>query len=343
MNFCALILSCVMTVGASVAVQSAPGDADDVPPGPVAGSDGASGAEDVSRNWLERLGFSASGSSGARRGLLLLRQARLARDAGDLEGAKDLMEQARVEWPGSPYVAHDLGDVHLRAGDAAAARHEYTRGGREGFEFRSLFQSAAANIVAAEAVLSQASVPADEGALPDGPLPPGMGPAIQEALPLLVQARRDFCRALALADDEAARESVLALTRRIDELRRMLARDESDEESEPQEDGEPNEDENSQQGEEDPSESEEQQDGEGENEGESQAGEEQEPQPADPAEQEGESAPPEDGEPMEFEAENLTDQQLADLLEQLEDIEKKALEVQRALRRSAHQAVEKDW
>ncbi|MCB9898950.1 MAG: hypothetical protein H6825_13175, partial [Planctomycetes bacterium] len=178
---------------------------DDTPPSASsddAGEPSASGERSTGESLLDLLGFSSAAHDGAGRGLRKLYEARAAVEAGHPDEAEQLMQDARVEWPGSAYVAQSLGDLHFEQGRGDEALFEYQRGAKDGFRFRSEYQSAVVASRTAEGLLSDASVPADEAAIPEGPLPPGMREAIEQALPQLEAARVHFCKALAERSDD---------------------------------------------------------------------------------------------------------------------------------------------
>jgi cobalamin biosynthesis protein CobT len=278
------------------------------------------------------------------RGILLTREAQNLISAGRAEEAVPLLEQARVEWPDSPVVSQTMADAQLALGNFRGALAEYERGNQGGYEHRSRFNSAVTLDRMAETVLSAASVPLDAGALPEG-TQPAMLEAINDSLPVLDSARDEFLRALDKVSRPDGRESIGAVNRRIDELREMAEelqrrqdeQDENQDESEDEdqqdgEDGEEPEDQQPQDGESDQSQDPSDQDSEGEPNDEPQEGEDDEAQPPD---EEGQGAP--------VEPRLLSREEVQQLLEKLDELEKEGRELRKMRAAAQRQAVEKDW
>lgn len=277
-------------------------------------------------------------------GIILARQARTALDEGRLDDALELLARARLEWPDSDYVRHGLADTHAAKGDVGAALVEFQKARSGDHAFRARFNSGALMSAATESELSAAGVPLTVSDVPEDADPGPLITAIDEALPKLAGAREEFAESLALQSDRAARESVAALTERMEELLQM--RDELQKRQDEQE---------------------EQQDGEGDeqNEDQEQNPDEQEPQDQDPQDQgqdqqdpQGQDSPPEeqDGEgkdepPPEDGAQPqapqdvspLTAAERKELLDKLEQLEAQALALERERRARERVAVEKDW
>lgn len=304
------------------------------------------------------------------RGLVLARQARrLLDEGGDPLEALRLLEEARLEWPDSDLLRHALADARSILRDQTLGRlaqlppddpsfEDATAGAAQATSrvldayqkaftgpnaFRARFNSSVVVRDGAERGLSAAGVPLSPNELPD-PFPGDPAPliaAIDAALPQLEASRGHMLEALRIASDAAARESVAALTRRLDDLAEMKERleqqqeeqeedGEDDQEQDENEDGEQDEQEQDEQDEDQDSE---QQDQEGE-----------EPPPDEPEEQQ----PPED--PSEQEAPaaqapqpQLTAAQMQELLDKLEALEEQALAMARERRARERESVEKDW
>lgn len=150
-------------------------------------------------------------------GLQFARQARNKLQSGDAAGALELLDKARTELPGSDVVAVTRADALSALGrtDEALAEYERALGGAQAWH--ATFNRGVTRDAAGEAALEAAQVPADVGALPEGPQP-DMLTAIGGARPRLLAARDDFLGALDLRNEPEARESVGALNRRLDAL-----------------------------------------------------------------------------------------------------------------------------
>ncbi|MGQ0552662.1 MAG: tetratricopeptide repeat protein [Planctomycetota bacterium] len=312
------------------------------------------------------------------RGRELLREAQRLLAAGQAEPALEVLERARVEWPGSALVANTLGDALLAAGRHAEALAEYERGLRDGLQGRARFNRGVTRHRQAESWLSEAGVPLDPAGLPEGPQPELLT-AIERAQPELVGATEEFFAALdggQLAEGAgksgtsgdaaaAARQSIGALNRRLDGLRAM-----AEELRRRQEEQQPKEDESSedqpQEGEQEPKDkpqdkpqdSDEPQQGEGEPPPEPREGEPnpepspqdgepgdeqeqpqpQEPQPSEP-EPQGERPPEKAPSPQRL----LSEAEVQRLLEKLAALEQEARALQKAREAARRRTVEKDW
>lgn len=280
-------------------------------------------------------------------GRMFARQAQQALTDGDPDTAIELIEQARIEWPGAPVIAHTLADARYRQGDYAAAILEYDKGMSGRLAFRAFFNKGVALNALAESDLGNASVPLDPAGIPADVDPGPMIKAIDGGLKTLESSRGQFLDALAdrdevsRSDDAAARESVAAINRRMDDLREMKEELEKrqEEQEQEQQDNEDGDDEQESE-EEESEEGEEQQEGEnqdqnnGENESEQQQGEGEQPEePTDP--QQTESVPGQQTQ--------LSPQEMVKLLEQLEELEDRARALQRIRRAQQRTEVERDW
>ena len=280
-------------------------------------------------------------------GRMFARQAQQALANGDPDTAIELIEQARIEWPGAPVIAHTLADARYRQGDYAAAILEYDKGMSGRLAFRAFFNKGVALNALAESGLGSASVPLDPAGIPADVDPGPMIKAIDEGLKTLESSRGQFLDALAdhdevsRSDDAAARESVSAINRRMDDLREMKEELEKrqEEQEQEQQDNEDGDDEQESE-EEESGDGEEQQEGEnqdqnnGENESEQQQGEGEQPEePTDP--QQTESVPGQQTQ--------LSPQEMVKLLEQLEELEDRARALQRIRRAQQRTEVERDW
>lgn len=341
-----------------VAVTVAPLAAQAVPGLPSSAAGAApneavlSDAEIAARKVLEEYGD----GEGSDHGLRLLRRA--LREAGDgqTDVALELLDAARVELPGSPLVAHAKGDLHAAREEWDAALDEYARGARDGYEFRSAFNSGVVQHRRSEATLradavqalgediwgDRALVPAT---LPDGPQP-GLLKAVEAAIQRHRGARLSFLRALDERFDDAARESVAALNERLDELQAMrdeLLERQQDQDGEDEQEGEDGEPDDEQQQDENEDEQEqqddEQQDGD---QGQDDEPQDQQQPEQDEGEDEQDAPPPNEGQ-GEVAPANLTPQQMSELLDKLEELEEVALKLQRIQRENERRGVEKDW
>ncbi|GJM22847.1 MAG: hypothetical protein DHS20C15_27620 [Planctomycetota bacterium] len=301
-------------------------------------------------------------------GLKLLHQARAAARAGDDARALELIEAARIEWPGSPLVAHEFADRLLDDGAFDAALVEYSKGSGAPYAFRAAFNKGVARHREAETALTEAGVPADPQGLSDDADPAPLIAAIDAATPQLQSARRDFLEALAEHSDERARDSVAALTQRLDELAEMRERLEEQQQENDQEQNEDSDDQqqdsndqddqddqeqqddqqdpNDQQNPDDQQQNQDQQNPEGDDPEDDQQDEPEGQEEPPPEEEEGgeqdEQQPPPEPEP-EQEQRRLTPQQLQELLATLDKLEEEAQRLEAQRRAANRRSVEKDW
>ncbi len=297
-------------------------------------------------------------------GRKLTRGAQQALRDGDPELALDLIQRARVEWPGAPVVAHTLADAQYRSGDYASALREYDKGSSGELAFRAFFNQGVTLNAMAEGGLSESGVPLDPAGIPPEVEPAPLIEAIDAGLQQLGGARGRFLDALRESSDlgaseaTSARESIAALNRRMDDLREMKEelerRQQEQQENEDQESDEQQESEDGEQdedGEGDPSEQEPGEDGQEEpqdSEDQEQDGE-QDPQQNEPQpdNEEGDASQeptePQDVQPVDGQQTQLSPQEMAKLLEQLEQLEEQARAMQRARRAARREALEKDW
>jgi hypothetical protein len=276
-------------------------------------------------------------------GILLAREARRALEMGDSQLALDLLERARLEWPDADLVRHALADAYTAQGETDNALTEYRKAYGGDHAHRARFNSGALMSARAEQELEAAGVPLDIAGLPEEVAEPqGLIDAIDAGLPQLERAREQFLESLALAPDADARESVAALTERMDELREMKEELERRQEEEQDDEGEgedENEDESEDEGE-DEQEQDEQEEGE-----QDQDQEGDQDQPPEDQEGEGQDEPPEGDEqpPVPQPVQPLTAAERAELLDKLEELEEQALAMERERRARERVAVEKDW
>ncbi len=289
-------------------------------------------------------------------GRQLTRRAQQALREGDSELALDLMERARIEWPGSPVVAHTLADARFQQGDYAGALVEYDKGSGGDLAYRAYFNQGVTLDTLAERDLEAKGVPIDPAALPPDAPPGPLIEAINEGLERLETARSRFLESLAERADAAARESVAAINRRMDDLRQMKEEleqrqqeeqeNEDDQQDQDQEQQDQPQDQEQQQdpqdeGEQDDRQDQQQQQGDqGQQDQDEQEQDEQQGEDDQQPEDEQQGQPPQ-GQPGE--ERELTPQEMQKLLDQLEDLEEKARAMQRIRRAQQHQAVEKDW
>jgi len=289
------------------------------------------------------------------RGLVTLRRARRALLEGRLDEARALAEEARVDLVGYPLVAHVLGDVHARAGDWRAAIDEYRDKGMVAhpslsaaevadLRHRAHLQSALVRAHGAEAELREAGVPLDAAAVPDEQLPPGLVGPLQQGIEEYERARESLERAMRLRTDARSRESLVAIHDRLEQLREMLEQARDQQQDEESQDDQQQDDEQQQ--------DEQQRDGGGQDE--PQDPDEQDQDQSDGEQQDGEQprdeqAPPsDDGEQAPSPPRALSPEQIAQLVERLQEQAEEARELeqrQRAAARAAREeeAVEKDW
>jgi len=287
-------------------------------------------------------------------GRKLTRQAQQALEQGNPERALELIQQARIEWPGSPVVAHTLADARYRQGDYAGALLEYDKGSGGAHAFRAFFNQGVTLNARGEQGLTEAGVPLDPAGIPADVDPGPMLQAIDAALPDLESARGRFLESLDEQSDTSARESVASLNKRMDDLREMkeileeMQEEQEDQESEDQEEGdEQSEDEQEDGEQDDEGEQDEQQEGD-QPQDQDQDQEPQEGEPDQQQDQQGEQdqqepTDPQDVPPMEGQQTQLTPQEMQSLLEQLEELEERAQALQRIRRAQQRKGVEKDW
>lgn len=275
-------------------------------------------------------------------GIRLLRQAREALERDDPGAALTLLDQAYVELPFSAeedLVYHGRADAFAAEGRYDEALVEYRKALHKPNAYRARFNSGVLQHRMAEQALEAAGIPLDPAGIPAEADPAPLIEAIEQNMPLLEQARLQIMEALQLSPDAAGRESVTALTERLDDLAEMLEElrrrqeeqeqnDEGDEQDEQNDEG----DEQDQENEDPQEEGEQEQDQPPEDEQESEPDEQQQP-------------PPDQGEPQQAPQPRpeLTPAQLADLLEKLEDLEQKAMEMDRLRRAQQRAGAEKDW
>jgi Tfp pilus assembly protein PilF len=275
-------------------------------------------------------------------GILLAREARRALDDGDSQLALDLLERARLEWPDADLVRHALADAYTAQGETDNALNEYRKAYGGDHAHRARFNSGALMSAQAEQELEAAGVPLDIAGLPEEVAEPqGLIAAIDAGLPQLERAREQFLESLAVASDADARESVAALTERMDELREMKEELERRQEEQEQDDEGEGEDEN-----EDESEDENEQEQDEQDEGDQDQDQEgDQDQPPEDQEGEGQDEPPEGDEqpPVPQPVQPLTAAERAELLDKLEELEEQALAMERERRARERVAVEKDW
>jgi len=293
------------------------------------------------------------------RGLQLVREAQAAMAKGDDEHAVELLKQARVELPGSPLVANTMGDALRDLGRYPEAITEYQRGQNGDLQRHAEFNRAVTRHLMAEQALQQASVPADVGALPDGPQPE-MLQAIEQANGQLRQATNEFLDTLQREPDGSARESLEALGRRSDalaamaeELRKRQQQDQKnqdqkkqDEQKQDQQQDQKSQDQKNQdqqqqdqqqqdQQQQDQQQQAQQQDQQQDQQKQDQAQQDQQQQQADQQEQQ--PAEP-SGPPRE-----LSPEEVQQLLDRLDKLEQQARELQKAREAVRRKPVEKDW
>lgn len=282
-------------------------------------------------------------------GRMLVRQAQQALAEGDPDTAIALIEQARIEWPGAPVIAHTLADARYRQGDYAGAILEYDKGMAGRLAFRAFFNKGVALYALAERDLESAGVPLDPAGLPADVDPGPMIEAIDEGLKTLEYCRSQFLDALVdqeetlNSESAAARESIAAINQRMDDLREMkeeLEKRQEDQEQQDNEEGEDDQKSDEEESEDGEEQQDQQQDGEnqeqdsGENESEQQQGEGE--QPEEPSE-------PQQTESVPGQQTQLTPQEMVKLLEQLEELEDRARALQRIRRAQQRTEVERDW
>ena len=286
------------------------------------------------------------------RGVQLVREAQAAMAAGEHERAIELLRQARVEWPDAPLVANTLADALREQGDYPAALAEYLRGQEGGLEHHAQFNRAVTRHLLAEQTLEKAGVPADVGALPEGPQPEMLA-AIEQAHGQLDRATEDFLASLDSQPGPAARESIEALSRRgeaLDAIAEELRRRQQEQQQEQQQ-GQGDQQQDQQQK---PDEQEQQQQDQQQQQQQSD-GEEQQPpdqppeqqdqqqqEPSESSDQQQQTPPPQAGEPQ-SEPRELSPEEVQQLLDRLDQLEQQARELQKAREAGRRRPVEKDW
>lgn len=293
--------------------------------------------------WLLVLLLTPALLADADTGLRLLRQARRAAEAGDTAVARELLAEARTEWPGAALIAHELGDLNTAESAWDAALVEYSKGAREPHAARSAFNTGVVRSRAAEQALEEAGVPIDPSALGEVTDPAPLIEAIDAAVPQLENARRSFAESLRGAPDERARDSLAALTDRLDELAEMREALEQIEPPESDEEGEENEDSEEGDDEQEQEEDQEQDDSEGDEQQDDAQDEKSEEEPPPEEEEEQQPDAPPQAQPEPREPTRLTPQQVQELLATLEELEEEALEQARIQRAARRRSVEKDW
>ena len=301
---------------------------------------------------LASLLLTVSASADVGEGIRLLRQARASLEQGDADAALTPLDQAYIELPFSAeedFIYHERADAYAADGRLAEALTEYGKALHRPSAHRARFNSGVLQSRMAEQALEAAGVPLDPAGIPAEADPAPLIEAIEQNMPLLEEARLQFMEALRLAADDGARESVSALTARLDDLAEMLE-DLRNREQEDNEDkaGDEEQDDEGDEANEANEANEDEQDKD-------QKGDEQQPSEDDPDGEEGsddpqDQEPPEDQPPPEPQEQpqaqprpELTSAELADLLEQLEELEEMAMELDRQRRAQEQVDVEKDW
>lgn len=280
------------------------------------------------------------------RGILLTRDAQQLLAQGRAAEAVTLLKLARVEWPDSPIVSQTLADAQLALGQWTEALAEYERGSQDGYEHRSRFNSGVTLDRMAEEGLSAASVPLDPAGLGPGPQPELLA-AIEESLPVLERARVEFLRALDRQPGAAARESIGAVNRRIDDLGEMLEELQRRQDEQEQQQGEDGDEQDQ-----DPNQEQQQGDQDQQQEPGDQADEDQpQDQPQDePQDGEGEESQDDEPQPAQDEAPGelveprlLSREEVQQLLEKLDELEKEGRQLRKLREAARRRTVEKDW
>jgi Ca-activated chloride channel family protein len=281
-------------------------------------------------------------SADVEQGIRLLRQAREALEQNDPNAALTLLDLAYVELPFSAeedLVYHGRADAFAADGRLQEALAEYGKALHKPNAHRARFNSGVLQHRLAEQALEAAGVPLDPAGIPAEADPAPLIEAIEQNLPLLEQARMQLMQALRLSADAAGRESVTALTHRIDDLNEMLEELRRRQQEQEQNEDEENEDEQN--------EDENEQDEEGDEQENQDEGDQEQDQPSEDEQDQDEQQqpPPDEAEPQQQPQPRpeLTPAQLADLLEKLEELEQKAMEMDRLRRAQAQAGAEKDW
>ena len=287
------------------------------------------------------------------RGLQLVRDAQAAMSQGDHERAVELLRQARVEWPDAPLVANTLADALRELGRYPEAIEEYTRGEGDGLEHHAEFNRAVTRHLLAEQELEKAGVPADVAALPEGPQPE-MLQAIEQGHLQLDRATEEFLQALQDQPDDAARQSLEALGRRgealdaiADELRKREEQQPQDQKQDQKQDDQQKDQQQQDQKQDEQKQNQQQQDQQQDQQQQDQ--QQQEQQQDQQQDQQSQDQPqaepppkPQEGEPQ-GEPRELSPEEVQQLLDRLDQLEKQARELQKAREAVRRRPVEKDW
>jgi len=299
--------------------------------------------------------FAPAAAADEDRGEALLREALAALAKNDPATAVEKAKAARPDLPGSPVLANIVADAERMLGNWDDALEAYSSGAQGEYGHRAHFNAGVTGHERAEAALAEAQVPLDPAGLPEGPQPE-MLKAITENVPHLERAREQFLDALdAQPGDAAARESVGALNRRLDDLRAMQAELEKRKQEEEQQQDK-NKDENKDE-EKDKDKEQDKQDGDKDKQDEKKEPEDPKDQQDKQDEKNKQDQPEKDkpdpkdgkpdgepGEPKDGKAEDkLGKEQIQQLMDQLADLEKQGRELQKAREIARRQAVEKDW
>ena len=260
-------------------------------------------------------------------GLERMREGRAKLQSGDAQGAIESLLAARIERPDDPLVAQLLADAYVAAGRLDEGLVEYERGEVAPFARRARFNRSTTLDRRGEERLAAGGVPPSVELLPEGPQPE-MLKALDEAIPDLDGARRGFLGALDVpgdeASDRAARESVAALNRRVDELRRMqeeLNRRKQDQQQDQKQDQKQDQQQDQKDQQDQQDQPQDQQD---------------QPPPDDPAQAEQAEPPP-------APQRELSPEEVKQLLARLAQLEQEAQQREKAREAARRRAVEKDW
>ncbi len=287
---------------------------------------------------------SASLHADVERGRALARQARKQLLDGRPQLALETLEQARVDWPGSPLVANLMADALAAADRPTDALVEYEKGMQDDYVHHALFNRAVAGHTATERMLTEAGVPADPQGLPEDAASGQMLEVIEQGIEMLDTVRHDFVSALDLQYDAPTGESIAAVNRRIADLEEMaeLLRQQQEEQQD-QEQQEENEDEQSQDG--DDQQQDQQQDDQQDEQQDEEEQEQEQEQQQDQSSEDQESQPQDDegGEQDEPQPASLSPEQMQRLLDQLEELEQRALQLQKAKQWREREKAERDW
>jgi len=281
-------------------------------------------------------------------GVRLLRQARQSLEQGDAEAALVLLDQAYVELPFSAeeeLVYHERADAYAAEGRYDEALNEYGKALQRPSAHRARFNSGVLQSRQAEEALEAAGVPLDPAGIPADADPAPLIEAIEQNMPRLEEARLQFMEALRLSPEAEARESVAALTARLDDLAEMLEelrqREQEDEQND--EGDEDQDDEKKDQDQQDKDDSSDEQEP-------SKDGDQDEQNQDDPQQDPADQDQPDDQQPPEPQEQTtaqprpeLSAAEVADLMEELEELEAMAMELDRQRRAQEQADVEKDW